>query len=151
MIDVSDRILATLKRLIVSLSLPPIIGTVVWYPITVISTPAYRWPESLVDHVGYIAVYISFGFLYCLIPGLLFWSVFELTWRLRPDWTRNRLHYSFIGCGLGLCAGSYLTSVSDSFTFLIAGAIAGFVTAWSCWSTVERPQTKGEIRLEPPI
>lgn len=128
---------------------PPLVFAAVLYLSSVIMTRPWR-AELLFSLVPILIITVPFGFLYCLIPSTLIWALLER----RPIRTRlapNRAVISVFGALFGLiCSPASVTVFSRSaepnepsilITWLLAGVIAGLLTAWLVYPKLEKPDS----------
>lgn len=128
----------TTKRLLGSLLLPPTLGAGVLFVLEEVIDG--WWRGHRLDHAGLLLGYLVGGVAGCLIPGLLFWGVFELIWRKHPTLVANRMAYAAVGALLGLIFGLTFALIMGMgrlegaflLQFLAPGAAVGFATAWFC-------------------
>lgn len=128
------------KRLLLTLLLPPLWGTVAVLGMMMLTEPHAFIDEELPPHTMLAMSYLG-AVMLCLFPGILFWQVFEIIWRKRRDWTERWTTYTGIGALLGLfigIVGSVLIGMAigtlEAALLLLPliGALAGLLTSWPC-------------------
>jgi membrane associated rhomboid family serine protease len=125
----------------------PLVFAAVLYLSSVIMMRPWR-AELLLSFVPILIITVPFSFLYCLIPSTLMWALLErrpIRIRLAP----NRAVLSGIGALYGLiCSPVSIAVFSRSaepkepsilFIGLVAGAIAGLLSAWLVYPKLEKP------------
>ena len=138
--DVGQSMTLPIKRLVASIAIPPTLGALLLFCFEILVDRL--WQRSLSSHAEAFLSYWIYGLLFCLIPGLVFWAVFELIWKKRRHWVYRRLSYSAIGSLLGGCAGLIFALALGGIRFEIVfmhlvpvGLVVGFATAWICRGT----------------
>ena len=90
-----------LLRLLVSLSVPPLVSLLCFGALAAIQDAQKgNWR----DLPGYALGVLGYSILLCAVPALLSFVVSETAWRRRPGW-RDRRHYLALGGALGLLTG----------------------------------------------
>ncbi len=128
---------------------PPLVFAAALYLSSIIMMRPWR-PELMFSFVPILIITVPFSFLYCLIPSTLMWALLER----RPIRTRlapNRAVLSGFGALYGLiCSPMSIALFSRSaetkelsilFIYLLAGAIAGLLSAWLVYPKLEKPSS----------
>jgi hypothetical protein len=129
-----------LIRLALSLICPPVFASLLMYGYNLATNPqqSHGWPNVITDHLMWIAIFIGYGMVFCLIPGLIYWAISEALWKYGNRTIHNRIVYSIIGAALGVGAGALIAQLfinrnltpATWYLMTLSGAGAGFLTSW---------------------
>ena len=129
------------RRLILSLLLPPLWGTVAITLMILVSAPGTYADDGTSPLTTFFMFYLA-GALFCMVPGVACWQVFEVIWNKYVGWTDRWWVYTGIGALLGfivgLIAGFLIGLYAGSWALVmftapsLLGAFAGFLTSWCC-------------------
>ncbi|EDY80486.1 hypothetical protein VDG1235_100 [Verrucomicrobiia bacterium DG1235] len=117
-----------LKRYLACLIVPPTIGTLSLFAWELANSPSLENPPAL---IGRFPFYFAFAFLFCLIPGTLFFFAHEAFTKTKSRPSKPRIF--IVGPLLGALCGFFIGIVIDVATlhnFVPIGIAAGAVTSW---------------------
>lgn len=119
-----------LKRFLISLSIPPLVGTLTFGSIMAVANSGHATVSEYL--AGFLFIYV-YAFIVCFIPGSLFYLAHEALARMGHGRIDNKPRYIIVGCGLGAIAGALIGSfvgIAALKLFVPVGIFAGLITSW---------------------
>lgn len=118
------------KRFVVTLLLPPMIGTSVWIAFITLETAPSEQSADFILIAPFIYLY---AFVFCLIPGQAYFWIHELLLKRNVAPFERKSRFLTLGAILGTFCGLAIASAfgSESLYFFIPiGMAAGWITSW---------------------
>lgn len=119
-----------LKRFLVSLFVPPAVGAIIF---TLSMTLDNLGRGSVWEYLGAVVFVYLYAFVFCFVPGSLFYLAHEGLAKLGSGSYDNKPRYIGIGAFLGSFCGltiGVLFGAEALLMFVPTGVAAGAITSW---------------------